>query len=60
MPIVTIDLWSGRTRAQKEFLARAITESMVEVLKVKPESVQVLFNNIDKENWAISGKLQDE
>lgn len=60
MPIVTIDLWSGRTRVQKESLAQAITKTMVEVLMVKPESVQILFNSIEKDNWAINGKLQDE
>lgn len=60
MPIVTIDLWSGRTREQKEHLAEAITQSMVEILHVKPQTVQVLYNNIEKSDWAINGKLQDD
>ena len=60
MPIVTIDLWSGRTREQKELLAEAITQSMVDILQVKPETVQIHYNNVEKNNWAISGKLQDK
>lgn len=60
MPIVTIDLWSGRTREQKELLAEAITQSMVEILHVKPQAIQIVYNNIEKCDWAINGKLQDE
>ncbi len=60
MPIVTIDLWSGRTREQKERLAAEITQSMVKVLEVKPETVQIRFNDFKRSNWAIKGELQGE
>ncbi|MCX7748781.1 MAG: 2-hydroxymuconate tautomerase family protein [Clostridia bacterium] len=60
MPIINIELWSGRTHEQKKELAKAFTESMVNILKVKPESVQIIFKETDKKNWAIGGKLPDE
>ena len=51
MPIVKVTMWEGRTREQKERLARAITESVVEIAKTVPEETIVIFEDIKKENW---------
>ncbi|MBC7959063.1 MAG: tautomerase family protein [Vallitaleaceae bacterium] len=59
MPIVNITLWPGRSKEQKSQLAQAITEDFVRIINAKPESVQIIFNEVDRSNWAIMGKLQD-
>ena len=60
MPIVRVEMWPGRTRAQKAELARAITEAMVKIAKTTPEATTVVFKDIAKENWAIGGKLASD
>ena len=60
MPIVQVSLWSGRTKEQKAELAKALTDTMVEVAKVPPEEVTVLFEELPKENWATKGRLHSE
>lgn len=59
MPIVEISLFSGRSPEQKNDLAKAITEDFVRILKVKQESIQIIFNEVDKSNWAIAGQIFD-
>ncbi|HEX78370.1 MAG TPA: 4-oxalocrotonate tautomerase family protein [Dehalococcoidia bacterium] len=58
MPIVRVEMWTGRTKAQKAELARVITEAMVTIAHTKPESTWVIFQDVPKEDWAIAGELQ--
>lgn len=57
MPIVTIELIEGRTVEQKREMAKKITETIKEVTKVKEDSVEIIFHDIKKENYAKGGKL---
>ncbi len=57
MPIVYIEMWKGRSLEQKRELAKEITESMNRIANVKPENVQVIFLEIERDNWAIGGKI---
>jgi 4-oxalocrotonate tautomerase len=52
-------MWSGRTREQKEKLAEAITDALVDIAKTQPEHVNIVFEDVDKSNWAIAGKLSE-
>ncbi len=60
MPIVRIEMWSGRTHAQKVELARVITEAVVTIARTTPESTIVIFEDIAKENWASGGILASD
>ena len=60
MPIVRVEMWSGRTREQKSELAKAITDAVVKIAKTTPEATTVIFEDIAKENWAIGGKLASD
>jgi 4-oxalocrotonate tautomerase len=60
MPIVRVEMWTGRTVAQKKELARVITEAMVNIAHTTPEATIVIFEDIPRENWAQSGKLASE
>ncbi|MDP6101471.1 MAG: tautomerase family protein [Dehalococcoidia bacterium] len=57
MPIVRIEMWPGRTHAQKAELARVITEAMVTIAHTTPDSTIVVFQEVAKEDWAQGGKL---
>jgi len=60
MPILRVSLWSGRTKEQKAELAKALTDTMVQVAKVPVQSVTIQFEDLPKENWASGGKLHTE
>jgi 4-oxalocrotonate tautomerase len=60
MPIVRVEMWTGRTVAQKRELARVITEAMVNIAHTTPEATIVIFEDIPRENWAQSGTLASD
>ena len=57
MPTLRIDLFEGRTEAQKAELAQALTDACVKVLGGSADSVDILFYDIARHNWATGGKL---
>ena len=59
MPVVTIEMWEGRTIEQKKQLAEGITSSF-EKIGTPKEVVQIIIKDIPKHNWAIGGKLASE
>jgi 4-oxalocrotonate tautomerase len=60
MPIVRVEMWSGRTVAQKKELARVITDAMVNIAHTTADATIIVFEDIPKENWAQSGLLASE
>jgi 4-oxalocrotonate tautomerase len=60
MPIVRVEMWPGRTHAQKQELARAITESVCNIAHTTPEATIVIFQDVGREDWAQSGVLASD
>jgi 4-oxalocrotonate tautomerase len=60
MPIVRVEMWPGRTHAQKQELARAITEAVCNIAHTTPEATIVVFGDVPKENWAQAGRLASD
>ena len=60
MPIVRVEMWTGRTEAQKKELARVITDAMVNIAHTTPEATIIVFEDIEKDNWAKAGKLSSD
>jgi 4-oxalocrotonate tautomerase len=60
MPVVRVEMWVGRTHAQKQELARVITEAMVNIAHTTPEATIIIFEDIAKEDWAQSGSLASD
>jgi 4-oxalocrotonate tautomerase len=60
MPIIHVEMFSGRTQAQKRELARAITEAVCNIAQTTPEATIVIFQDIERDNWAQSGRLVSE
>ena len=55
MPIVSVQMYSGRTQREKDRLAEAITDDVVKILNVKKEEVIILFTEATHGNWYSSG-----
>ena len=60
MPILRVSLWSGKTKQQKADLAKALTDTVVQVTKVPAQAVTIQFEEMPKENWATGGQLHSE
>lgn len=60
MPILHLEMHPGRTLDQKRAFVREVTKVAVETLNCPPESVDVVINEVTKENWSKSGKLISE
>jgi 4-oxalocrotonate tautomerase len=60
MPIIRVELFPGRTAEQKRNFAKAVTEGFVSTCGGTPQSVQILFHDVEKENWATAGKLASD
>ena len=60
MPIVRVEMWPGRTQAQKSELAKAITDAVVNIARTTPEETIVIFQDVARENWAKAGSLASE
>ena len=59
MPVVTVEIWEGRTIEQKKQLAEGITSSLVKI-GVPQEAVHIIIKDNPKHNWATGGKLASE
>jgi len=59
MPIVTVEMWEGRTVEQKKQLVEGIT-SVITKMGVSPEEVHIIIKDNPKHNWATGGKLASE
>jgi 4-oxalocrotonate tautomerase len=57
MPFVTIKMLSGRSKEQKKRLVEAVTKDVEEICNVKPESIWIVIEEVEKEHWATGGTL---
>jgi len=60
MPTIRIELFEGRTPAQKADFAAQITQACVRVLGGSADSVDVLFFDIARSDWSTGGVLWSE
>ncbi|MCK5430681.1 MAG: tautomerase family protein [Anaerolineales bacterium] len=60
MPLVRISMWPGRTHEQKAELAKVITETISTITQAPPDATTILFEDIDKTNWAKGGILYSD
>ena len=55
MPIVDVQMYSGKSQMEKDRLAEAITEDVVKILNVSKEEVIILFTEATHGNWYAAG-----
>ncbi len=57
MPYVNIKITKeGATREQKERLIKGVTDLLADVLGKNPETTFVIIEEVDTDNWGISGE----
>lgn len=57
MPTLRVELFEGRTPEQKRSLAKALTDATVQSLGVPASSVDVIFQDVARSDWATGGEL---
>lgn len=55
MPIVQISMIAGRTPGKKEQLIKKVTDAIVEALQIPADRVQIILNEVPKENIGHGG-----
>jgi 4-oxalocrotonate tautomerase len=60
MPVVTVQMYEGRTVEQKRALVEAITRAMVDIAKTRSDAVNVIIQDVPRTNWGLDGKLASE
>jgi 4-oxalocrotonate tautomerase len=60
MPLIRVEMFPGRTLEQKREFAIAVTREAAAIFKCDPGAVDVLFAEIQKEDWATGGRLWSE
>jgi 4-oxalocrotonate tautomerase len=58
VPVVTIHMEKGRPIEMKRTLADAVTKAVTVALDVPTDWVTVIIDEVERENWAIGGRLQ--
>lgn len=59
MPVITVEMWKGRTPEQRRQLVEDLTNAFVKQ-GTPAEAVHVILNEHEKDHWAMGGKLCSE
>ena len=59
MPVVTVEMWAGRSIEQKKKLVEGITAVMTDI-GIPADAVHIIIKDVPKHNWATAGKLASE
>ena len=57
MPTIRVELFAGRSVEQKRALAQALTEATVRTLGGAADSVDIVFCDVERHDWATGGQL---
>ncbi len=57
MPILRVEMFTGRSREQKRQLVRELTDTFVRIAGGSPEAVTVVISDVEKEDWGSGGEL---
>jgi len=59
MPIIRLEMLTGRTHAQKAELADVLTRETARIAKCPPSDVQLVITEVARSLWAVGGKLAE-
>ncbi len=57
MPLIQVSMFAGRTPEQKRAFAQALTEAAVRTIGATPDSVDIIFTDVERGDWATAGRL---
>jgi len=60
VPYINLQITKGATREQKAQIVAEFTDTLIRVLKKKPEHTHIVIQEIEDENWGFSGLLTDD
>ena len=60
MPIIKVEMLTGRSKEQKRALVRELTKAFVDTAGGKPEGIHIVIQDIEKDNWSSGGKLYSD
>ncbi|KAF5065753.1 Tautomerase enzyme [anaerobic digester metagenome] len=60
MPVVTIQMSSGKSLEQKRQIVEEFTDTLVRTLKVDPSMITILIQELSRENIGKTGSLLSE
>ena len=60
MPTINVQMFEGRSAQQKREFVRAVTEAACQTLGCEPGSVDIIIQEVSRDNWATGGKLWNE
>jgi 4-oxalocrotonate tautomerase len=55
MPIIHVLNASPADRAQNAELIARLTDTYAEVMKIRPDTIRVLIQELPRENWGVAG-----
>ncbi len=57
MPIIRVEMFTGRNRDQKRELVKELTEAFVRTCGGSPDALTVVISDVEKEDWGSGGVL---
>jgi 4-oxalocrotonate tautomerase len=60
MPLIQVSLYEGRSIEQKREFVTVVTAEAARILKCPPTSVDIIFEDVKKSDWATAGKLASD
>lgn len=60
MPVITVQMLSGRTPEQKRSFIQQVTEIAVKTLEVPERAVTIVITDTSAEDWGSGGKTMAE
>jgi 4-oxalocrotonate tautomerase len=60
MPVVHIYMYAGRSKEVKGELVKRISRDFEAVANIKPDSLNILFHDMEKHDWGIRGALASD
>jgi len=58
--VIRTELLAGRTRQQKRAFTKAVTDAFAATLGGVPQSVHVIFHDVEKDDWGVAGRLTSD
>lgn len=57
MPLIELNTWPTMSEEEKNEFIVTVTESTTKLLKIVPDKIQILINELEKENWGKAGAV---
>jgi 4-oxalocrotonate tautomerase len=60
MPMISVQMFPGRSPEQKEALVAQLTEAIVRTCDAKQDDVWVVIDEVARENWSRAGRMYSQ